>query len=82
MLISYYTTIIKKKIKVLFGITGDKIMFVLKFGGSSVGSHQGIEQIISILSDKDHAKNVSVVVVSAFSGVTDTLIELARKALA
>ena len=53
-------------------------MLVLKFGGSSVGSPQGIEQIIGILKDKDHLGKVKVVVVSAFSGVTDTLIKMAR----
>jgi len=55
-------------------------MLALKFGGSSVGSHDGIERIIGILKDKDHAENVPVVVVSAFSGVTDTLITMARTA--
>ena len=53
-------------------------MLVLKFGGSSVGSPQGIEQIIGILKDKDHFGKVKVVVVSAFSKVTDTLIKMAR----
>jgi len=55
-------------------------MLALKFGGSSVGSREGIERIIGILKDKDHCGNVPVVVVSAFSEVTDTLIELARTA--
>ncbi|MDR1838669.1 MAG: bifunctional aspartate kinase/homoserine dehydrogenase I [Treponema sp.] len=55
-------------------------MLALKFGGSSVGSHDGIERIISILKDKEHSENVPVVVVSAFSGVTDALIGLARTA--
>jgi aspartokinase/homoserine dehydrogenase 1 len=53
-------------------------MLVLKFGGSSVGSPQGIEKIIDILKDKEHSGKVPVVVVSAFSGVTDALIELAH----
>jgi len=53
-------------------------MIVLKFGGSSVGNPKGIEQIIGILNDKDHAGKNKIVVVSAFSGVTDTLIELAQ----
>jgi aspartokinase/homoserine dehydrogenase 1 len=55
-------------------------MLVLKFGGSSVGSPDGIERIIGILNDREHATGVQVVVVSAFSGVTDALIELARMA--
>jgi len=55
-------------------------MLTLKFGGTSVGSPQGIEQIIGIIKDKEHSGNVPAVVVSAFSGVTDTLIGLARTA--
>ncbi|MDR0527479.1 MAG: bifunctional aspartate kinase/homoserine dehydrogenase I [Spirochaetaceae bacterium] len=54
-------------------------MLVLKFGGTSVGSTAAIEKIISILKDSRHAGAVRVVVVSAFSGVTDALIALARK---
>ena len=57
-------------------------MIVLKFGGSSVGSPQAIERIIAILQDKDHAGKTPAVVVSAFSGVTDALIDMARKAAA
>jgi aspartokinase/homoserine dehydrogenase 1 len=53
-------------------------MLALKFGGTSLGNPQGIENIISILKDKDHSGNVITVVVSAFSTVTDTLIHLAR----
>jgi len=56
-------------------------MLVLKFGGSSVGSPKGIESIIGILNDKDHAEKVPAVVVSAFSGVTDLLIETANTAV-
>jgi bifunctional aspartokinase / homoserine dehydrogenase 1 len=56
-------------------------MLVLKFGGSSVGSAKGIEQIIGILKDKEYGANVSAVIVSAFSGVTDTLIGLASTAV-
>jgi aspartokinase/homoserine dehydrogenase 1 len=56
-------------------------MLALKFGGSSVGSPQGIESIIGILNDKEHFGNVPVTVVSAFSGVTDALIELAHTAV-
>ena len=52
-------------------------MLVLKFGGSSVGSLDGIRNIIGILKDKDRSGKVPVVVVSAFSKVTDTLIKLA-----
>jgi aspartokinase/homoserine dehydrogenase 1 len=54
-------------------------MLVLKFGGSSVGNPEGIGCILDILK-KNVRENVPAVVVSAFSGVTDTLIELANKA--
>ena len=60
-------------------------MLVLKFGGTSVGNPKGIENIIGILKDNDHAAsgklNVSAVVVSAFSGVTDSLINMANMAV-
>jgi len=53
-------------------------MLVLKFGSSSV---QGIERIIGILKDKEHSiegkSNVQAIVISAFTGVKDTLIDLA-----
>ena len=55
-------------------------MKVLKFGGTSVGSHEGIGQIIGILKDGNNAEHIPVVVVSAFSGITDSLINLARSA--
>ena len=55
-------------------------MLVLKFGGTSVGSHEGIEKAISILSDEKHKGKTGVVVVSAFSGITDTLIEMSHQA--
>jgi len=55
-------------------------MLVLKFGGSSVGNPQGIEKIIDILNGKEHSGKVCAVVVSAFSGVTDALIDLAHTA--
>jgi aspartokinase/homoserine dehydrogenase 1 len=55
-------------------------MKVVKFGGTSVGSHAAIDSIMKILKDPDHAGKTPVVVVSAFSGVTDTLIDMARKA--
>ena len=57
-------------------------MFVLKFGGASTGSVKGIANIIDILKDKEHRGNVPIVVASAFSGVTDVLIELAENASA
>ncbi|MDR2477044.1 MAG: bifunctional aspartate kinase/homoserine dehydrogenase I [Treponema sp.] len=57
-------------------------MLVLKFGGTSVGSPAAISRITGILKDKDHAGNTPVVVVSAFSGVTDTLIDMVGRASA
>jgi len=53
-------------------------MLVLKFGGSSVGSPGGIEKIIDILNEKEHSGKIPAVIVSAFSGVTDALIEMAH----
>ena len=53
-------------------------MLVLKFGGSSAGSCEGIECIKGILKDTEHSGNVPVVVVSAFSNVTDALTGLAQ----
>jgi aspartokinase/homoserine dehydrogenase 1 len=55
-------------------------MLVLKFGGTSVGSPGAIRNIIEILKDTEHEGRVAAVVVSAFSGVTDALIDMARKA--
>ncbi|MDR3160513.1 MAG: bifunctional aspartate kinase/homoserine dehydrogenase I [Spirochaetaceae bacterium] len=55
-------------------------MLVLKFGGSSVGSPQAIGKFVDILKDKDHLGRVRVVVVSALSGITDGLIEVANQA--
>ena len=57
-------------------------MLVVKFGGTSVGSPQAITRIMEILSDSNHAGKTAVAVVSAFSGVTDSLIELSRRAAA
>ncbi|MDR2103470.1 MAG: bifunctional aspartate kinase/homoserine dehydrogenase I [Treponema sp.] len=55
-------------------------MLILKFGGSSVGSPKAIENFINILNDGSHAGRVQAVVVSALSGMTDSLIALARQA--
>jgi aspartokinase/homoserine dehydrogenase 1 len=55
-------------------------MLILKFGGSSVGSPGAIENFIRILNDKEHSGRVQAVVVSAFSGMTDSLISFARQA--
>jgi len=55
-------------------------MKILKFGGTSVGSPSAIGRIVGILRDKDHKGKAPAVVVSAFSGVTDALIVMARNA--
>jgi aspartokinase/homoserine dehydrogenase 1 len=57
-------------------------MLVLKFGGTSLGSTEGLNNVINILKDKEHEGRVTVVVASAFSGTTDSLIDLARRARA
>jgi aspartokinase/homoserine dehydrogenase 1 len=54
-------------------------MQVLKFGGSSVGSAEAINQMVAIVSARIQ-KEKTIVVVSAMSGVTDQLIILAQTA--
>jgi aspartokinase/homoserine dehydrogenase 1 len=49
----------------------------MKFGGTSVGSAEALERVMSIVKG---AENAAVVVVSAFSGVTDVLIQAAQEA--
>jgi aspartokinase/homoserine dehydrogenase 1 len=55
-------------------------MVILKFGGTSVGSPGALRNIISILNDPDHREKEGIAVVSALSGVTDSLINQARLA--
>ncbi|MDR2576321.1 MAG: bifunctional aspartate kinase/homoserine dehydrogenase I [Treponema sp.] len=55
-------------------------MKILKFGGTSVGSPEGINRILSIAKARNLKKEGAVIVVSAFSGITDSLIGIARKA--
>ena len=54
-------------------------MQVLKFGGSSVGSAEAINKMLSIVISRIE-KEKTIVVVSAMSGVTDELIILAQTA--
>ncbi len=56
-------------------------MIVMKFGGTSVGSAERIMGAARIVAAQAGSEGV-VVVVSAVSGVTDTLLEAARKAAA
>ncbi|MBI4250252.1 bifunctional aspartate kinase/homoserine dehydrogenase I [Candidatus Uhrbacteria bacterium] len=55
-------------------------MIVLKFGGTSMGSAEGQKNCIEIVSERARGKKPIVVIVSAFSRVTDTLQKIARKA--
>ncbi len=54
-------------------------MKVLKFGGSSVGSAESIEKVISIIHEKCASGTVAVVL-SAMQGTTDALIDAGRAA--
>jgi aspartokinase/homoserine dehydrogenase 1 len=54
-------------------------MKILKFGGTSVGSPEGINRILGIAKSRNLKKEGAVIVVSAFSGITDALINIARK---
>ena len=54
-------------------------MKVLKFGGSSVGTEASLRQTADIIGSTQ-AQNATVVVVSALGGVTDQLVEAAKKA--
>ena len=53
-------------------------MKIAKFGGTSVGSPEAIRALIEIV----RGRGQSVIVVSAFSGVTDALIGTAKAAAA
>ncbi|MCR9131999.1 MAG: bifunctional aspartate kinase/homoserine dehydrogenase I [bacterium] len=55
-------------------------MYVLKFGGTSVGTAQSLKQVQKIL--QNHVENgiPQAVVVSALGGITNQLVELAAKA--
>lgn len=55
-------------------------MKVLKFGGSSVGSAESIQGIINIVKNRIDAGENLVLVFSAFSKVTDQLVEMAELA--
>jgi aspartokinase/homoserine dehydrogenase 1 len=54
-------------------------MNILKFGGTSVGSAASIQALLDILKSGGANEN-SIVVISAFSGVTNTLIQMAEQA--
>lgn len=54
-------------------------MKVLKFGGSSVGSADGIEKVVKIVRDAIET-SPCVVILSAMQGITDALIETGKLA--
>ncbi len=58
----------------------DKAVSVLKFGGTSVGSGERIRQVAKIITKTLHNSEepFPVVVVSAMSGITDSLLSIAR----
>ena len=55
-------------------------MILMKFGGTSVGSPDQIRGVLRLVQETA-AKDRVIVVVSAFGGVTNALIETAQKAL-
>src|SRR5665647_180952 len=55
-------------------------MKVLKFGGTSVGSVQSIQTLLDILRQEIAKGENPVVVLSAMSGVTNLLVDMAEKA--
>ncbi len=57
-------------------------MKIIKFGGTSVGSPEAIKQAVAIVVKARAESPELLVVVSAFSGVTDQLIALGRLAAA
>jgi aspartate kinase len=48
-------------------------MIVMKFGGTSVGSSESIQKVVDIITSEEREK---VVVLSAFSGVTNLLVKI------
>lgn len=55
-------------------------MLVMKFGGSSLGSHSMREKVIKIIIDSNKSDSHQCVIVSAFAKTTDLLLEMAEKA--
>lgn len=55
-------------------------MKVLKFGGTSVGNSDCINSVINIISDYLQKREQIIVVCSAMAGITDELINAARRA--
>jgi aspartokinase/homoserine dehydrogenase 1 len=55
-------------------------MKVLKFGGTSVGTVESIRQVVRIIEEQAAVDNDLIIVVSAFAGVTNSLIRLGELA--
>ncbi len=55
-------------------------MIILKFGGSSVGNPQRIKSVIQIIGDKFKGKERGAVILSAYQGITDSLIKAGQLA--
>src|SRR5436189_6433955 len=56
-------------------------MKVLKFGGTSVANAESIEKVISIVNERLENDSL-IVIVSAFGGATDALLECGKLAAA
>jgi len=56
-------------------------MLVLKFGGTSVGTAERFAGVLKLLSKVEERNESAVIVLSAMSGVTNTLIEGAQRAV-
>lgn len=55
-------------------------LITMKFGGTSVGSPEAISNVIGIVGDEVRRGNGVIMVVSAMSGATDTLLSSVREA--
>ena len=73
----FFLSHIKKKHYLYATIIELRLMKVLKFGGTSVGSVEALRNVKHIVENQDEQV---VVVVSALSGLTDTLIKAAQLA--
>jgi aspartokinase/homoserine dehydrogenase 1 len=56
-------------------------MYVLKFGGTSLGNEKSISQVIEIVKDYSSKHNQLIVVASAQSGITNKLVEISTKCI-
>ena len=55
-------------------------MKVLKFGGTSVGSVEGIRAVVEIVKQEKQQNNSIILVVSAISGLTNLLTKMSEEA--